>query len=391
MDKKIPKFYSLEEILKKSPKAKYYMIFGERSNGKSHSVLEYMLKDYLETGNEGAIIRRYEADFLNNNGQKMVEGLYDNIYRGNIVDQLSNGKWNYILFYRRDFYLCRLEDSVIIAKDTMPFITTFYLNSAEHKKGGAYPRVHTILFDEFISNNYLINEIKLFTSILSTIVRLEDYARVFLCGNSISPYCPYFADFGINARTMKKGTIDVYKYGDSGLEVAVEYADFPENKKNGKFKKKSDIYFAFKDNPALNMITNGDWELNLYPHLFHDYHVWDIFYKFFIINDNEIFQCDCVDVNESYKNDKLPTFPFIFIHRKTTPVKEENELIDNKNGYFIYKKQYDPRPYRERNLIKPVSRVGKWIARMFAEDKVCYQDNMVGESIRNYCEWCSKM
>lgn len=389
--KEIPQFYSLKDILARCPDAKYYMIFGERSNGKSHAVLEYMLEDYIYHNHQGAIIRRYDEDFLSDNAPEMVKGLYDNVYRGNIVEQISKGKWNYIKWYRRKFYLARMENGEFIEVDESPFMHTFYLSSAEHKKGGSYPRVHTIFFDEFLTDYYLQGEVKKLTSIISTIVRLEDVARVFMCGNTISPYCPYFAEFGINALKMKKGTIDIYTYGDSGLKVAVEYADFPEQATKGKFKKKSDIYFAFNNSPQLQMITKGSWEISMYPHLFHDYHQWDIFYQFFIINDGETFQCECIDCNKSFKNEPLPILPFIYIHRKTSPVKEEGELIKNRNGYLIYKKDYDNRPFRERDLLKPNSAIGKWIKGMFAKDRVCYQDNMVGESIRYYIDWCSKL
>ena len=39
------KYYSLKNILKKN--AQYNMIFGERSNGKTYSVLYYALENYL--------------------------------------------------------------------------------------------------------------------------------------------------------------------------------------------------------------------------------------------------------------------------------------------------------------------------------------------------------
>ena len=45
---------------------------------------------------------------------------------------------------------------------------------------------------------------------------------------------------------------DVYKYGDSGLSVAVEYCESTQ-KFGGK---KSDVFFAF-DNDRLKMVTTG--------------------------------------------------------------------------------------------------------------------------------------
>ena len=42
-----PKYYSLDRILSKE--ACYNIIFGERSNGKTYSVLKYAIKHYFET------------------------------------------------------------------------------------------------------------------------------------------------------------------------------------------------------------------------------------------------------------------------------------------------------------------------------------------------------
>ena len=54
------KFYSLDAILEK--KAQYNIIFGERSNGKTFSVLEKGLRDYVEHGYEMAYLRRFRED-----------------------------------------------------------------------------------------------------------------------------------------------------------------------------------------------------------------------------------------------------------------------------------------------------------------------------------------
>ena len=382
---KMPLFYSLDAILEKCPRAKYYIIFGERSNGKTHSVIELALREYLKHGWQLGIIRRYEEDFLSDNAMQMMDGFVNNQYRGNIIDNLSNGKWNDVRWYKRKFYLThRNEQGEVDAVSDTPFAHTFYLSGAEHKKATSYPLIHNVLFDEFLTNNiYLINEFKSFLSIISTIVRLEDYVRIFMCGNTVSQYCPYFADMGLtNIKKMEKGTIDIYRYGNSGLEIAVEYADFPDREK-GNRKKKSDVYFAFSDSPTLKMITQGDWETNLYPHLPTDYHFWDIEYQFYIQFDNETFECELI-IPPKEESDILP---FVYIHRKTTPLKDE---LNMKKGYYTFKTEYDNRPYFSRNLLRPRNRGEKAIARFFKEDRVFYQDNLLGETIRRYIEWCSR-
>lgn len=383
--KKLPPFYSLKEILSRCPLAKYYMIFSERSNGKTHSVLELALNEYLNQGKQLGIIRRFETDYLEGNAEEMMKTLTANKYRGNIVEEMSKGKWNGFIWRQRKFTLCRRNaDGEYEEIDSEPFAHTFYLAGAEHKKSVSYPKIKNVLFDEFLTNGlYLPNETVKFFSLVSTIVRLEDDVRFFLCGNTVSQYSPYFADFGIDrVRQMKKGTIDIYKYGDSGLEVAVEYAEFPETMKDGKrFKKKSDVYFAFKDNPHLKMITEGEWETNLYPHLPVDYHFWDVQYKFYIVFEGDNFECEFIVPDDG------ATLPFVYIHRKTTPIKDEENF---KKGYYCFKQEYDNRPLFSRDMTKPRNRLEKKILGFFAEDRVFYQDNLLGESIRRYFEWCSQ-
>ena len=265
------------------------------------------------------------------------------------------------------------------------FKNGFYLAGAEHKKSVSYPEIGNVLFDEFLTNDiYLPAETTKFFSIVSTIVRLEDDVRFFLCGNTVSQYSPYFADFGIDrVRQMKKGTIDIYRYGDSGLEVAVEYAEFPETMKDGKkFKKKSDVYFAFKNNPHLKMITEGEWETNLYPHLPVDYHFWNVVYRFYIQFEGDNFECEVINPPEDTNN-----LPFVYIHRKTTEIKDEENF---KKGYYCFKQDYDNRPLFSRDITHPRNNLEKKILKFFADNRVFYQDNLLGESIRRFFEWCNQ-
>ena len=383
---KLPPFYSLKEILAKAPNAKYYLIFSERSNGKTHAVLEMALNEYFYQGKQLGIIRRYETDFLEGNADEMMKTLANNRYRGNIIKEVTKGKWNSYMWRQRKFTLCRRNDEGEVEEvDSKPFAHTFYLAGAEHKKSVSYPEIGNVLFDEFLTNDmYLPAETTKFFSIVSTIVRLEDDVRFFLCGNTVSQYSPYFADFGIDrVRQMKKGTIDIYRYGDSGLEVAVEYAEFPETMKDGKkFKKKSDIYFAFKNNPHLKMITEGEWETNLYPHLPVDYHFWNVVYKFYIQFEGDNFECEVINPPKETSN-----LPFVYIHRKTTEIKDDENF---KKGYYCFKQDYDNRPLFSRDITHPRNNLEKKILKFFADNRVFYQDNLLGESIRRFFEWCNQ-
>ena len=179
---------------------------------------------------------------------------------------------------------------------------------------------------------YLVNEFILFQNLLSTIIRQRNDVTIFMCANTVNKYaCPYFTEMGLHrVKEMKQGEIDVYTYGDSGLLVAVEFSDSPSKSKP------SDVYFAF-NNPRLQMITGKGnvWEMDIYPHCPTKYAPRDVLFTFFILFDSEILQGEIVLKDELY---------FLFIHRKTTPLKDEaNDLI--------YSQEYNARPNYRRNIL----------------------------------------
>lgn len=370
------KYYSLDNILKTN--ADYYVGFGERSNGKTFSVKHLILfgyhkygidiNGYLDDGTQGAIIRRMEEDFRKGRGASMFNDIVNNAELGNILEKETKGKWNNIKYVSYTWWLEKIEDDGTITTDVQPFCYAFAMSSEEHYKSNSYPKIKLILLDEFISRNgYLANEFTYFTSILSTIIRDRDGVRIFLMGNTISKVNPYFTEMGLTkAKSMKKGTIDVYEYGESGLKVAVEYTDFPQKKK------KSDKYFAFNNSPSLKMVTSGEWELNFYPHLPYKYLPKDIVYTYFIKYYGEIFQCEIIEKDGIW---------FTYIHRKTTPIKENETAI-------IYQQEYSPLPNYKRKIIYALSKMEEKIVWFFRNDKVFYQDNEVGDMINNYILWC---
>ena len=213
---------------------------------------------------------------------------------------------------------------------------------------------------------YLPDEFVLFMNVISTIVRYRTDVKIFMLGNTVNKYCPYFNEMGLtHIKEMNAGDIDLYRYGDSELTVAVEYC-LP-NKKG----KKSDLYFAF-DNPKLSMITGGAWEMEIYPHLPYKYKPKDVLFIYFIKFDDELLQCEIVNTENSV---------FTYIHRKTTELKDtDNDLI--------YSVDYDARPNWKRKLTKPTTDIEKKIAIFYTREKVYYQDNEVGEIVRNYLQWC---
>ena len=357
-------YYSIREIFKRY--ALYYMIWGERSNGKTYSVLEFALWCYWLFGYELAIIRRWAEDFKGKAGAAMFKNHINN----DLIRKITNGEWTSVYYYSSRWYLCKYEDGRRICMDE-PFAYAFALSYVEHDKSTAYPDVKVILFDEFISRDAIdSNEFIDFTNTLSTIIRDRGDAVIFMCGNTVNQYCPYFQEMGItNAKKMKQGTIDIYNYGkDEELVVACEYCGTIEGQERKK--KKSDKYFAF-NNPKLNMIKTGSWEIALYPHLPIRYKPSDILYTYFIKFNGDLVQCEIIQVGDNF---------FTYAHEKTTPLQDRRTDL-------IFSTEYNPLPNYRRRISKPVDDLGKKIYWFYVNEKVFYQHNELGEVVRNYLMW----
>ncbi|NTW91479.1 MAG: phage DNA encapsidation protein, partial [Erysipelotrichaceae bacterium] len=240
------KFYSLDAILEK--KCQYNMIIGERSNGKSYSVLSLILENWHKKGEQGAYIRRWKEDFKGKRAIQLFAGHSENKF----ISDLTDDEWNDVKFVSGKWYLCKYDDTLdkMVTQDE-PFCFAFALSDMEHDKSTSYPRITTIAFDEFLTRSYYLpDEFILFMNVLSTIIRHRDNVTIFMMANTVNKYAPYFKEMGLrHIAEMEMGKIDIYSYGQSDLKVAVEYCKPPN--KDGK---KSDVYFAF-DNPSLSMIT----------------------------------------------------------------------------------------------------------------------------------------
>lgn len=363
--KQKPKFYSLNKILEQN--AQYNIIIGERSNGKTYSCLKYALEQYVANGGQLGLVRRWADDFKGKRGQQMFDGLVAN----GEIEKITNGQWTDVYYYSSRWFFSKWDELGKRVTAPEPFAYAFSVGAMEHDKSTSYPNIRTIIFDEFLTRGmYLPDEFVLFMNVISTIVRYRTDVKIFMLGNTVNKYCPYFKEMGLeHIEQMQQGTIDLYKYGESDLRVAVEYCE--QANKQGK---PSDVYFAF-NNAKLSMITGGVWEMDLYPHCPVKYVPKEILFTYFIVFNNDILQCEIV------QHDDLL---FTFIHRKTTPLKNENDDL-------IYSLDYKPRTNWRRNLIKPSLGIEHKIVWFFKNDKVFYQDNEVGEIVRNYIMTCKSM
>lgn len=357
-------YYSTQKIDKKN--ATYNVIFGERSNGKTYALLHKSVKAYFKDGSQFAYVRRWKEDITGRRAQRLFSGINDN----QEISKLSHGKFTGVHYWAGKFYLCNYdENGKVIYGDNDVIGFTFALSDGEHDKSTSFPNITTIVFDEFLTNRlYLVDEFVLFMNTVSTIVRRRENVKIYMLGNTVNKFCPYFNEMGLDkVPQMEQGSIDVYRYGNSDLKVAVEYCKSEISKKD----KPSNKYFAF-NNPKLEMITGGAWELSIYPHLPMKYKPSDILLIFFIEFSDNIYQGEVISVDD---------VSFIYIHNKTTPIRKPDDHI-------IYSLEHNAKLNYNRNLYRPNGKIQQKILYYFKHDKVFYQDNNVGDAINNYLKIC---
>ena len=354
-------YYSLRPILSKG--ATYNVIFGERSNGKTYAALVHALEKYVKDGSQAAIIRRWDEDFI---GADSARTCFDSlIYNGkgeNAVEKITKGKYTGVEYYAKKFYLTSTDENGKSVRSDDVVAIAFSISGQEHVKSASFPNIRTIIFDEFITRSvYLRDEFVMFQNLLSTIIRRRDDVEIFMLANTVSKFaCPYFTEMGLyRIKDMRQGEIDVYTYGTSGLTVAVEWVGAT------KAKKPSDKYFAF-ENPHLQMIKTGSWEMDIYPHCPRKYLPRDIMFTFFVVYEEITVQCEAINVEGEV---------FLFMHRKTTPIKNDDDLV--------FSREASTNPYVYPSF-KAAGEIGRKIEWFFTTGKAFYQDNEIGELMRAF-------
>ena len=347
------KYYSSKKIRKLN--AIYNMIMGQRSNGKTYDWVEDVLNNYSKYGDRGAYIRRYDAEIAPKNLTKLIEP--------HNIEKITNGKWNSFEYKKNQFILCIRVDGEIVARDEQSFMDVYALNTWETSKGADRGVVKSICFDEFMTRKaYLKDEFVIFTQVLSSIIRDRDDVKIFMLANTVNKYCPYFEEMGLyNVENMKPGDIELYDFGTSGLTIAVELCAESENTK--KVKK----FFAF-DNPQLEMITTGKWEIALYPKSPCKFTNDDILKRFYINFNNKIVAGDIIKTSSHF---------FIFYYYYTGDHEIDNEDI-------VYLQKHDGAIMHCKHLSDAPTEYHKLIAKLINDEREFYSNNEVGEVVRNW-------
>ena len=355
------KYYSLTEILK--TKALYYLIFGQRSNGKTFSVLEYIIKQKIKTGKPAVLIRRRKEE----TATKFIKDYfkpfdYDPVKDTNLVEELSKGKYNHISYYGGTFYIGEYDYNEMkwLSREVLCMVAA--LSTYANSKGADRGDISCILFDEFIARDYLVTEWSAFLNMVSTFLRDRDGIPIFLVGNSISLYCPYFREFHVDIKELEQGKIYTYDYGKE--KVSVQWAESLENSNSLK-------YFLGSTSSTAKMISTGKMEIPIYPHYEKTIDFKKDVLKRFYINFEEDYCCICIVKNI----DGL----FLYVH--------DCNKIPDFNDTFTFTMSPTTESRNCQTLKQGKTRVHIMLRNLIEQGKIFYNDNSTGEFFSAWYKW----
>ena len=335
------KWYSLKNI-DKYPCA-YRLIIGKRSNGKTYALCNKGLREFIKTGKKMAYIRRYRDDITAPNLAPL--------FNAQPLEKLTEGRYDRTIYRSRQFFLSDEEGT-----KSDVFCETFALNTWERSKGADRGEYSLIVFDEFITRDqYLKEEVNIFLNVISSLMRNRSGTPIYMIANTVSQFCPYFADFNIDVQHLKQGEIK-----QTRENVVIEYCtDNGEQASN---------YFAGFKRSKTDMITSGAWEIRDYAHLPDSYREYNLHCRFFVVlRDRKI----CGEIRSRGAALFLYFYPF------TGEIKRPDKTI-------IYSRETSANPLHSQAFNIPRNAAHRLIYELIQQDRVYYSDNHTGEAVRAY-------
>ena len=290
MAKKI--HYNLDNIDKLG--ARFNLIYGERSNGKSYQLKHKKgVEKYLKTGRRFILMRRWKEEITT----EKIEQYFQDVD----VAKLTNGKYNCITLYRKCLYLSIYDNETGKTKrfDKIGYVVA--LSTEQNYAGASYLDVDDIIFEEFMSRSvYMANESNKLMNFYATVDRKRLTTRLWLVGNTISRVCPYINDWGLHSviSSQKQGTIKeiVINGNEEKIKIAVEYC-------------KSTGQSSGTIGTNAEMINTGAWETAPQPHLPKSIKEYKKLYTFGFQYQNFKFLCNLLQDRET-KETVWFVFPF---------------------------------------------------------------------------------
>ena len=342
--KKVKKYpiYS-KDIERLSKECDYLILLSNRNTGKSYSTKEYILKSAYEKNEEFIYLRRMKED---------TKDIDVNDYFPDInIGKLTKGEYDCINVFRKRIYFAKIEDDKIVNKKRIGYV--FDLFSMENKKSLMYPNVATIVYEEFVTEKYYLNnEPDILMNFVSSIFR-DRKGFVILIGNKISRFNPYYTDWNLNnAPKQATDSIDTYLKDETTIKV---WNIKPREEKSGMFFGNSsknidgDTYKVVEQNKLDDDIAN-----------------FDELYQIVVSVQNIKYLMKLLQHKQN--SERLVWY----VTPKTTEIRKGTRVVtDVFSSDMLVTKGFIPLNQVEKNIFD-----------LIRKDKICYVNNMVGTEFK---------
>lgn len=176
-------YYSFDRLL--SYGGVINMAVGARGLGKTYGAKRFVIRNAIRKGDEFVYVRRFKTEL------KHVSTFFNDI-------SAEFPEFEFRVVGRTASYRRRGDEDA--AWTTMGYFIA--LSSAATLKSVSYPKVTTMIFDEFIietgSRRYLPGEVDTFLDLYSTIDRNQDRVRVLMLSNAVRSVNPYFVEWRLS-------------------------------------------------------------------------------------------------------------------------------------------------------------------------------------------------
>lgn len=248
--------------------ATYMLAIGGRNIGKSYSAKRDVIIDAINNGSCFGVIRRWKEDIKSD--------LVEQYFADMPIEDITAGKYHNIRVWQGKIYLSNFNvETMSWSKEKQLIGYTFSIAEAQRYKSIMFPKINTLIFEEFISDTYYLpDEPDKLDSIVSSVARGREI-KVLLVGNTINRFNPYYRHWSLeNATTQEAGTIDIYEFKrpDGGIiKVALEMCDNVTDQK---------MFFG----QSTDMIVNGHWQADAHPRLQHEFNEYTTIYEIFLFH-----------------------------------------------------------------------------------------------------------
>lgn len=238
------------------------IILSIRSRGKTTNMLLWAMCLNACYGIQIQYIRQRDYQLT----PKQSGTLFDVILQCHYIEIITKGRYNNIFYRGRKWYYQKIdEEGNPLERSEEPFCYSLAIDKhLDYKSVYNAPKGDIIIFDEFLNTDgYLEDEFYKLNDLLSTIIRERTTAHIYLLGNLVDRFSPYFDELCLNDIIAEMTYGDHRQLATGGTHVHIYMMPKADYVKRQKVNEK---YFSWL-NPKINAITGskGLWAMKLYP------------------------------------------------------------------------------------------------------------------------------